>query len=97
MHLLEYIFQFRIANGGPCEEFTIKYCDLEPEDVIDTLPATDAANCQDFCIIFANCYTFQFQEGNCILMKRDYRQECEFNAGPKVYYKLVKVEITRKN
>ena len=77
---------FRLIRSGPCEHFTVDICPLPDRDIIDSFPQVNVKNCQDICIIFANCDTFQFnsETSNCTLLTADYRQRCEFNAGPMV-------------
>ena len=75
---------FSGVHAGPCKDFTIKDCNIRPSDIIDILPAIDPGNCQAFCIDFSNCDTFQYRDNSCTLLSSDYRQECQFNAGPMV-------------
>ena len=87
-HQIQKLF-LRQSVCGPCEDFTVDKCDLPERDIIDSFVAEDVTSCQSICIIFADCDTFQFNKTNdnngmCTLLTTDYRQSCEFNAGPKV-------------
>ena len=79
-------YHFRLIISGPCKDFTVDICPFPERDIIDSFPQQDVRGCQGTCIIFANCDTFQFNSttGTCTLLTADYRQKCEFNAGPVV-------------
>ena len=43
---------------------------------------TDVEDCQKYCYDNVDCKFFRFDPKNCILLKNDYRKDCQIIGGP---------------
>ena len=69
-----------------CKDITLGDCHIREEYIIQSIQAPTAAICQEACFLFADCKNFNFNGSTCLLLKEDYRQECDTTAAPFVRY-----------
>ena len=69
-----------------CRDITLGDCHIREEYIIQSIQAPTAAICQEACFLFADCKNFNFNGSTCLLLKEDYRQECDTTAAPFVRY-----------
>ena len=76
------IHHCRCLNLEECKDITLGNCLLREEYIIQSIPASSVAICQEACFVFADCKIFNFDGTMCTLLNEDYRQECGTTAAP---------------
>ena len=80
------IHYFSCLTLEECKDITLGDCHIREEYIIQSIQAPAAAICQEACFLFADCKNFNFNGSTCLLLKEDYRQECDTTAAPFVSY-----------
>ena len=78
-----FVYKNSIFGKWDCKDVTVGDCSINWDDVIDEIDtALDFEQCQESCFETHDCAIFRFDGENCILFRKDYREDCHVIGGP---------------